>query len=520
MAKTLFELVQDYLNRKNLPETFKYSTSSGGGNQPPVDDDDDDDDVISTPGIPSMMPGRDDSALSAFSQLRKNYLNPYARIGDVVPGLAGKGLQALQDMLPVNPRAIYENELRNQGVITDDIGRIVANPTENYNTVENVMAGYNANKITQETIDERVGKIGDRLKEKYNLSDTQVQGLVDGTLSAEQLAEINAKAIMPGTNQTTNLIDQIQAVAEYGRKFVDEQSPVKMKTNIVETQLRLGKGEDVSTMPIAPPSLGFGNPNLDAEGNIKILDIVGGGKKDTIVSSKDADDDFGITADDAFKSTIGLPGARFNPGGGFVDQGGLGEFGLGISPAAAVRAAQQQAKDDRTTIGNITSAPRTSANIVKSRDALAREYDREVARGERKDDPTIQSDINKAKAKIGMPQMLGDVGGGDDKGGGGGKIVCTMMNESYGFGSFRNKIWLRHSKGLAPEYQRGYHKIFLPLVKLSKKNYVLKKVLEHIAVHRTIDIRQESRNKVHLLGRIYRKVLEPICYLVGKYGKD
>ena len=95
-----------------------------------------------------------------------------------------------------------------------------------------------------------------------------------------------------------------------------------------------------------------------------------------------------------------------------------------------------------------------------------------------------------------------------------------MMNESYGFGSFRNKIWLRHSKGLAPEYQRGYHKIFLPLVKLSKKNYVLKKVLEHIAVHRTIDIRQESRNKVHLLGRIYRKVLEPICYLVGKYGKD
>ena len=113
-----------------------------------------------------------------------------------------------------------------------------------------------------------------------------------------------------------------------------------------------------------------------------------------------------------------------------------------------------------------------------------------------------------------------DDGGGGGGGGGGGKIVCTMMNESYGFGSFRNKIWLRHSKGLAPEYQRGYHKIFLPLVKLSKKNYVLKKVLEHIAVHRTIDIRQESRNKVHLLGRIYRKVLEPICYLVGKYGKD
>ena len=117
--------------------------------------------------------------------------------------------------------------------------------------------------------------------------------------------------------------------------------------------------------------------------------------------------------------------------------------------------------------------------------------------------------------------MRGQSGGGSDGGGGGSsssKIVCTMMNESYGFGSFRNKIWLRHSKGLAPEYQKGYHKIFLPLVKLSKKNIVLKKVLEHIAVHRTIDIRQESRGKVHLLGRVYRKILEPICYWVGRHG--
>jgi len=107
-------------------------------------------------------------------------------------------------------------------------------------------------------------------------------------------------------------------------------------------------------------------------------------------------------------------------------------------------------------------------------------------------------------------------GGGDTGQGGGGKIVCTMMNESYGFGSFRNKIWLRHSKNLAPEYQIGYHKIFLPLVKKSKTNKIIKKILEHIAIHRTIDIRQEERNKTHLLGRVYRTILEPICYWVGK----
>jgi len=122
-------------------------------------------------------------------------------------------------------------------------------------------------------------------------------------------------------------------------------------------------------------------------------------------------------------------------------------------------------------------------------------------------------------ANTGFDTSPGATGGEGGSGNGGGKIVCTMMNDSYGFGSFRNKIWLKHSKNMAPEYQIGYHKIFLPLVKLSKTNNVVKKVLEHIAIHRTIDIRQESRGKTHLLGRVYRKILEPICYIVGKYAK-
>ena len=128
-----------------------------------------------------------------------------------------------------------------------------------------------------------------------------------------------------------------------------------------------------------------------------------------------------------------------------------------------------------------------------------------------------QGEKNKSDLAKG-PGALGPAGGATNDGGssGGGKIVCTMMNESYGFGSFRNKIWLRHSKNLAPEYQIGYHRIFLPLVKKAKTNKVLKKILEHIAIHRTIDIRQEERNKIHLLGRAYRTILEPICYWVGK----
>jgi len=93
------------------------------------------------------------------------------------------------------------------------------------------------------------------------------------------------------------------------------------------------------------------------------------------------------------------------------------------------------------------------------------------------------------------------------------------MNESYGFGSFRNKIWMKFHKDLSPEYQKGYHKLFLPLVRIAKTNKVVKKVLEHIAVHSTIDMRQATRGKTHLLGRVYRKILLPLCYWVGKNAK-
>ena len=96
------------------------------------------------------------------------------------------------------------------------------------------------------------------------------------------------------------------------------------------------------------------------------------------------------------------------------------------------------------------------------------------------------------------------------------KIVCTMMNQSYGFGSFRNKIWMKFHKDLAPEYQKGYHRLFLPLVKIAKTNKIIKNILEHIAVHSTIDMRQSMRGKKHLLGRVYRKILLPICYWAGK----
>ena len=107
---------------------------------------------------------------------------------------------------------------------------------------------------------------------------------------------------------------------------------------------------------------------------------------------------------------------------------------------------------------------------------------------------------------------------------GGGKIICTAMNQAYGFGSFRNAVWLKYSQEkLKKEHEVGYHTLFLPLVKISYKmgnkwyNKAVRAVLEHLVKHRTKDIYQESKGKKRdTLGRIYRNIFEPLCYLVGK----
>jgi hypothetical protein len=209
------------------------------------------------------------------------------------------------------------------------------------------------------------------------------------------------------------------------------------------------------------------------------------------------------------RSTVG---SIYGPGGIMSGYNAVSAFGRG--PIGAI--------DNR--IGNIYNrrAPQTDASKKTIQDLYkAREKIMQT---------TLDSDNQytgpKAAPRGQTPGVMDDdpFGGTSGTTGGSSKIVCTMMNESYGFGNFRNKIWLKHSKDLPKEYEIGYHTIFLPLVNFAKKegkvNKLVKKILEHIAKHRTIDLKQEMRGKTHTLGRVYRKILEPICLMVGKIKKE
>jgi hypothetical protein len=76
----------------------------------------------------------------------------------------GKGLDALGNMMPINRRAILENEALGQGIMLNDIGQIVS-AGGNINTAENIMAGYNLNKITADTFQKRRDMINEKMKD-------------------------------------------------------------------------------------------------------------------------------------------------------------------------------------------------------------------------------------------------------------------------------------------------------------------------------------------------------------------
>ena len=192
---------------------------------------------------------------------------------------------------------------------------------------------------------------------------------------------------------------------------------------------------------------------------------------------------------------------------------GLGSLGnkfagamRGINPTTGRPNTQAQYEQDRT---DRQAQSRTDSMI-----------DRIAAGKKTRSNPRDAGKTKAQKAAISAAIQDSYRGGGGGTSSGG-KIVCTMMNERYGFGSFRNKIWMKFHEHHGPEYQKGYHAIFLPLVKIAKGegkiNTAVRKVLEHMGRHVTADMFKIMKGKKRdTLGRIYRAIFEPACHIIGK----
>ena len=99
------------------------------------------------------------------------------------------------------------------------------------------------------------------------------------------------------------------------------------------------------------------------------------------------------------------------------------------------------------------------------------------------------------------------------------KIVCTEMYRQTQLDDWQRtiKLWyLFQKKYLSETHQKGYHFLFKPFVKGMQKSNMLTSIGRHFAKERTKDIKHIMYGtKFSLLGRVYRIILEPICFVVG-----
>jgi len=110
------------------------------------------------------------SGILSDSEFLYGKKSPLDSLASMLPGQ--KILKGIGSLLPVNPRAKLENELLGSGIMLNDIGQIVTN---DYNTAEGIMAGYNAAKVTDKTFDKRRDTIEKTLGRKYGLSKSQIE---------------------------------------------------------------------------------------------------------------------------------------------------------------------------------------------------------------------------------------------------------------------------------------------------------------------------------------------------------
>ena len=214
-------------------------------------------------------------------------------------------------------------------------------------------------------------------------------------------------------------------------------------------------------------------------------------------------------------------------GGAEVDEGvvlGPGEAPgdlVSLEDLQAERDAEIAAQNELTKLtGDVDTFDTTPADTTNIVDEVAL-----TGGGGRDRDPDPAPSAPKSDPKP-TPDFYQDpitTGGGGNQGDPGGKsIVCTAMYQTTGLEDWSKamKIWyIYQKKYLTIQHQEGYHKLFKPFVKGMHKSSIIKAIGAHVARHRTQHLKHVMFNsKPSLLGKIYNKILEPICYWVGRHG--
>jgi hypothetical protein len=117
---------------------------------------------------------------------------------------------------------------------------------------------------------------------------------------------------------------------------------------------------------------------------------------------------------------------------------------------------------------------------------------------------------------------IGTVVGGIIGGALGGRVIC---NELCNQGIIDRKMLINDYKFtrdyLTPSHVKGYHLWALWMVKQMRKGKFVG-LWSHIVIHRGNEIAYiyGERKKPDYLGKLYRKIFEPVCWVLGAFSKE
>jgi hypothetical protein len=170
---------------------------------------------------------------SKGNYIRKNQPSKYAELIskgiDFIPGIGAvkKGAEFLSNVIgpymPINRRAIMENQAGLDGVRINNIGQIVLGQGQAYDTPQGIMAGHNYNQMTEKTFDKKQAGIEKTLRSKYDFNDDDMDNLNKGIVTADMKAKGFNETMSNtyGKTMETNLISNYINVGIAKKNFTD-----------------------------------------------------------------------------------------------------------------------------------------------------------------------------------------------------------------------------------------------------------------------------------------------------------
>jgi hypothetical protein len=139
---------------------------------------------------------------------------PFGMVKNLAKGIGSK--------LPVNQRAIQENVMGNLGFAVNDIGQIVSTGDYDDESGDNVMAGYNLNRMTVDTFKNRIDKIRNRKAAQTAASRARIAAIQEAQRKFELGQKLKADALLEAQLKKAQQEIAAKGYQDYGQGGADQ----------------------------------------------------------------------------------------------------------------------------------------------------------------------------------------------------------------------------------------------------------------------------------------------------------